>query len=80
MFFVNETKYDRELNTIKDVLTFLKNKYLAPKKKGLKSDWDRKIFFEKQEEWMENPDQCFGCGFLGIEDKNVCPECGLHLT
>ena len=27
-FFVNETKYDRELNTIEDVLKFLENKYL----------------------------------------------------
>lgn len=34
VFFVNETKYESELNNINDVLNFLKNKYLENQQEG----------------------------------------------
>jgi hypothetical protein len=90
-FFVNETKYDRELNTIEDILAFLNKKYLIDKKKSVDNSSQNFIFSEndrwsasefvsdEQKEWMENPDKCPGCGFLGVMNKSDCPECGLHL-
>jgi hypothetical protein len=44
-FFVNETKYDRELNNIQDVLNFLEAKYLKntiAKDRGTKMKFARK--------------------------------------
>lgn|SRR5690554_6107447 len=72
-FFVNETKYDKELNSIEDVLRFLTIKYLKKDSKHFT------ISEKEQKEWMENPDQCPGCGFSSVLDKSECPDCGLNL-
>lgn len=92
-FFVNETKYDKELNKIEDVFAFLRKQYLTPKNKkanNKSSDYkfsktpDRtnknETVSSEQKEWIKNPNRCPACGFLGVQNKNACPDCGLHLT
>jgi hypothetical protein len=79
-FFVNETKFDKELNSIEDVLQFLTIKYLSTKNNSAGNGSNYFTISEKeQKEWMENPDRCPGCGFSGILNKSECPDCGLHL-
>lgn len=89
-FFVNETKYDRELNTIQDILSFLDRTYLQPNNigsKGIFSRIDRrsnkkiisKIISQEQKEWMGNPDKCPACGHSGVMYKLQCPDCDLNL-
>lgn len=86
-FFVNETKFDKELNSIEDVLQFLTIKYLTTKNNSAGngsnyftiSEKEQKISEKEQKEWMENPDRCPGCGFSGVLNKSECPDCGLHL-
>ena len=80
-FFVNETKYDKELNSIEDVFRFLTIKYLTNKDDSSdKGSYYFKITEKDQKEWMQNPDKCPGCGFSGVLNKNQCPDCGLNLT
>jgi len=72
-FFINETKYDNELNNINDVLLFLEAKYL----KNAKTE---KLIDEKeQEKWFSDSNICPGCGFFVDENVSICPDCGLHL-
>lgn len=90
-FFVNETLYNKELNTIDDILNFLSKKYLTDKGKNTDitssgyifsqpNSWKEKVFIsDEQKEWMDNPDRCPGCGFSGVMNKNECPDCGLQL-
>lgn len=73
-FFVNESKFTGELNSINDVLRFLTFKYLNTNR--IK---DLTISEEEQKIWMENPDICPGCGFSGVSNDTDCPDCGLNL-
>ena len=66
-FFVNENKYNIEIKSLLDILNFLKSKYLT--------DHDGYIS-EDQQEWIENPDKCPACGYSGVTNKNICPNCG----
>lgn len=73
-FFVNESKYGKELNCIEDVIQFLSYKYLTPH--GISEP----SISEEQKKWMENPDRCPACGFFGVSNKTHCPDCGLLLA
>ena len=78
--FSDETKFDKELNSIEDVFHFLTIKYLTSKNNSTDNGSNNFTISEKeQKEWMENPDRCPGCGFSGVLNKSDCPDCGLHL-
>jgi predicted Zn-ribbon and HTH transcriptional regulator len=80
-FFVNENKFDKELNSIEDVFKFLTIKYLKTKKNKTDKDLNKdKISKNAQKEWIKNPDRCPGCGFSGVKNKKKCPDCGLRLV
>jgi hypothetical protein len=81
-FFVNETKYDNELNTINDVIHFLTKKYLSKKKDNKDTEIkpaNPEILTNKQQDWIKNPNLCPACGFSGVEHLTICPDCGLTL-
>lgn len=90
-FFVNETKYDKELNNIEDIFDFLNREYIIDYNKSDDNSPINFVFSEndiwvnsefvsdEQKEWMGNPDKCPGCGFSSVINKSECPECGLQL-
>jgi hypothetical protein len=74
-FFINETKFENEINSIEDVIQFLTMKYVNK----TNYDMEKPRISNKQKEWMENPDYCPGCGYSGVINYSECPDCGLRL-
>ena len=83
--FINESKYENELNSIEDILLFLSKEYLKDnysqnnKNPIKKKNKDKNGISMEQSEWMKNPNHCPACGFFGIKNKEECPDCGLNL-
>lgn len=91
-FFVNESIFDGELNTVQDVISFLKATYIDNKQNADLSSSEPPYIFanpendtlkdelsNQQKEWIENPNQCPACGFVGVERLDECPDCGISL-
>lgn len=87
-FFVNESKYQKELNTITDVLKFLEERYSKqnyqeqPSTLFNKNDIIEPIeisISDEQKIWMTNANYCPACGFKGVKALDTCPDCGLTL-
>lgn len=79
-FFVNESKYENELNNIEDILSFLSKEYLKDNKSPIKKkNKEKNSISTEQTEWMKSPNHCPACGFYGIKNKEECPDCGLNL-
>jgi hypothetical protein len=76
-FFVNQTKYEKELNSIDDILNFLNIKYL--KHENYIGN-NTRFSEEEQNKWIDDPDKCPGCGFSGVLNKKICPDCELNLS
>ena len=80
-FFVNETKYDDELNTVDDIKHFLSEKYLSKiSSKNVIKPTNPEIITDKQQKWINNPDLCPACGFSGVQNLTICPDCNLRLA
>ena len=80
-FFVNETKYGNELNTVNDIKHFLSEKYLSKiSSKNVIKPANAEIITDKQQEWINSPDLCPACGFSGVQNLTICPDCNLRLA
>lgn len=91
-FFVNESTFNGELNTIQDVISFLEDKYIENIQNSDSSNAEPPYIFanpendnlkdelsNQQKEWFENPNQCPACGFVGVENLDECLDCGISL-
>ena len=92
VFFVNESTFDGEFNTVQDVISFLEAKYIYNQQNLDLSNAEPPYIFtnpendlpedelsNQQKEWIENPNQCPACGFVGVEKLDEYPDCGISL-
>jgi hypothetical protein len=69
-FFINETKFENELNSIEDIVQFLTMKYLIKNHNDSDGEFNGSTIPNEQKKWLENPDAWLSFGFSDVIDNN----------